>query len=247
MHRDYSAWLIVIPARLQSTRLPRKPLQDLGGVPLVVKVYQNLAPLLAEGAQALVATDADEVLAACREHAVPATRTAATHESGTDRCAEAAQTSTRPYVLNVQGDEPFVSVKDLAALMTAVETRPEIDLGTLAYSCEDPELANDANAVKAVRGQDGRAIYFSRASVPYDRDARRGLLPFWLHLGIYALRRERLAAFVRLPPSPLEKLEKLEQLRVVEQGWRIHLEPATTFSRGIDTPEDLEAARARIR
>lgn len=247
MRRDYSAWLIVIPARLQSTRLPAKPLQELGGVPLVVKVYQNLAPLLEDGAEALVATDDEAVLAVCRTHGVPAALTAVTHESGTDRCAEAAATSQRPFVLNVQGDEPFVSVKDLAALMTAVETRPEIDLGTLAYACADPDLAGDPNAVKAVRAGDGRALYFSRASVPYDRDARRVGLPFWLHLGIYALRRERLQAFVRLPPSPLEKLEKLEQLRVVEQGWRIHLEQATTFSRGIDTPEDLEAARARLR
>ena len=247
MQHDESGWLIVIPARLKSTRLPLKPLQMLGDLPLIVRVYQNLAPLLAHGIDAIVATDSEEVLTTCQRHFVPATLTDTTHESGTDRCAEAASRSSHRYVLNVQGDEPFIRVDDLAVLMATLETRPEIDIGTLAYRCHDLDLLKDPNAVKAVRSQDGRALYFSRASLPYDRDAGRGQLPFWLHLGIYAFRRQRLLDFVKLAPSPLERLEKLEQLRALEHGWRIQLEVATEFSRGIDTPEDLEAARAKLR
>lgn len=246
MQPDESGWLIIIPARLHSTRLPRKPLQLLGDIPLVVRVYQNLSPLLARGAKAIVATDSEEVIRACREHKVPTSLTAPTHESGTDRCAEVARQASQPFVLNVQGDEPFVSVKDLAALMAKVQARREIDLGTLAYRCNDQRLGNDPNAVKAVRAYNGRALYFSRSPVPYDRDAGHVQIPFWLHLGIYAFRKERLLDFVTLPPSPLERLEKLEQLRAIEQGWHIELEPASEFSRGIDTPEDLEAARAKI-
>lgn len=241
---NVSPWLIVIPARLHSTRLPHKPLQNLGGIPLVVRVYQNLLPLVHNDTVAIVATDAEEVVKVCRTYQIPVRLTSTKHESGTDRCAEVAGDFPHPYVLNVQGDEPFVNIDDLRALMHSVEADPRIDLGTLAYICNDAKLADDPNAVKAVRAQDGRAIYFSRASVPFDRDAGRGQQPFWLHMGIYALRRERLLEFVTLPPSPLERLEKLEQLRAIEQGWHIHLEPAQRFSRGIDTPEDLEAARA---
>lgn len=247
MATDVSPWLIVIPARLQSTRLPHKPLQDLGGLPLIVRVYQNLLPLVHDGAMVVVATDAEAVAKVCRAQHIPVQLTAVGHESGTDRCAEVASAHPHPLVLNVQGDEPFVSLDDLRALMRAVAANPRIDLGTLAYACDEAKLADDPNAVKAVRALDQRALYFSRASVPFDREAGRGQRPFWLHLGIYALRRERLLEFVQLPPSSLERLEKLEQLRAIEHGWHVHLEPAQHFARGIDTPQDLEAARALVK
>jgi 3-deoxy-manno-octulosonate cytidylyltransferase (CMP-KDO synthetase) len=135
-------------------------------------------------------------------------------------------------------------------LARALSERADADLATLVYEASDPKLAADPNAVKAVRDKDGFALYFSRAPIPYDRSAKeRAYLPqaFWHHMGIYAYRRERLQAFVRLGPSRLEQTEKLEQLRALENGWRIHLAVAQTYSSGIDTPADLEAARELIR
>lgn len=247
---DLSDWLIVVPARLGSERLPRKPLADLGGRPLVVRVAENLAPLTRRGATLVVATDAPAVLEICTQHGVRAMLTRATHASGTDRCAEAASAFPHSYVLNVQGDEPFVAVADLEALTRSMVAKPEADMGTLVYRSTDPAVAADPNAVKAVRTQSGWALYFSRASLPYDRSATaRGHRPeaFWQHLGVYAFRREKLADFVRLGPSPLELTEKLEQLRALEAGWRLWTEEASTVARGIDTPEDLEMARARLK
>ena len=243
-------WLIVVPARLGSERLPRKPLADLGGRPLVVRVAENLRPLTAQGAALVVATDAAEVQEASARYGIKAVLTKPTHESGTDRCAEAAAGSAHRYVLNVQGDEPFVHVPDLEALMASMTARPEADMGTLVYRSTDPAVAGDPNAVKCVRTTAGWALYFSRASLPYDRQARaRDHRPaeFWHHLGVYAFRREKLCEIVALGPSILERTEKLEQLRALEAGWRLWTQPASAFARGIDTPEDLEAARARLK
>lgn len=242
-------WLVVIPARLGSERLPRKPLADLAGKPLIVRVAENLAALKAAGASLLVATDADEVMAACRSQGIPAAMTAAHHVSGTDRCAEAAAKHSHPFILNVQGDEPFVSVEALNSLMEAMVQRQDADMGTLVVPSTDLSIAADPNVVKAVRAHTGFALYFSRAPLPYDRTKHAGgNLPrhFYQHLGVYAFRRERLKDFVALGPSPLELTEKLEQLRALEAGWRLWLEPTPHGARGIDTPEDLEAARARL-
>jgi 3-deoxy-manno-octulosonate cytidylyltransferase (CMP-KDO synthetase) len=176
--------------------------------------------------------------------------TAASHVSGTDRCAEAASGTRQPFVLNVQGDEPFVSTEALRQLMQTMMIRADADMGTLVASSHDPALAADPNAVKAVRAHTGFGLYFSRAALPYERTPHQGgNLPrqFWHHLGVYAFRRQRLEEFVALGPSPLELTEKLEQLRALEAGWRIWLEPTTHVARGIDTPQDLEAARARFR
>lgn len=246
---ELSGWLIAIPARLASERLPRKPLADLGGLPMIVRVFRNLAPLAARGATIIVAADSGEVLKACAAAGVRAELTDPGHQSGTDRTAEvAARHPHYPYVLNVQGDEPFIDCDDLMTLIKDMKDRPEADLGTLTFQSQDQELAADPNAVKAVRAADGHALYFSRAPLPYTRGTRQGLPPtFWHHLGIYAFRRDRLLAFVALGPSALEMAEKLEQLRALEHGWRIHLAVAKRFSRGIDTPADLEAARARFR
>jgi len=243
------AWLVVVPARLKSERLPEKPLQDLGGVPLIVRVVRNLAPLEALGARVIVATDAEKIVAACTSHRVRAVMTNPAHQSGTDRCAEACMSlRNRPFVMNVQGDEPFVSTKDLERLAVAMEKQPEADIGTLVYENRDAAIAADPNVVKAVRRADGFAAYFSRAALPYQRDAKPPLpTVFWQHIGIYAFRRDKLLAFGKLPPSPWEQSEKLEQLRALEHGWRIWLEPATHLSRGIDTPADIEAARAKIK
>lgn len=241
-------WLVVVPARLASTRLPEKPLADLGGRPMIVRSVENLAPLARRGAQVVVATDSKAVKTAVEAHGFTALMTREDHQSGTDRCWEIAAGAVQPFVLNVQGDEPFANINDLTALMTALEKDPAADLGTLVFHCRDQALAKDPNVVKAVRSTSGTALYFSRSAVPYWRDnaATNGLPEsFWQHLGVYAFRREKLQAFVALPQSPLELAEKLEQLRALDHGWRILLAEAKTFSRGIDTPHDLEAARAR--
>ncbi len=253
MSQGLAAWLIVVPARLGAKRLPRKPLADLGGRPLVVRVAQNLAPLAAAGARLVVATDAEKVREACAAYGVEARLTREDHPSGTDRCWEAAEAEAgppRPFVMNVQGDEPFAPVEDLRRLAQAMAADAEADMGTLVYAATDPALARDPNTVKCVVSRGGHALYFSRAPLPYDRDAAdRAHLPqaFWQHLGVYAFRRERLRDFVALAPSPLELTEKLEQLRALEAGWKILAVPAQSAARGIDTPEDLEEARARFR
>ncbi len=243
------SWLVVVPARLASERLPRKPLADLGGKPLIVRTCENLAPLSRAGARIVVATDSKEVEDVCGGAGIACERTRADHPSGTDRCWEVASRAPEPLIMNVQGDEPFAATADLLRLAQAFAAKPEADIGTLVFSATDQALAADPNAVKAVRTADGWALYFTRAPIPYDRDAKsRGHLPqrFWLHMGIYTFRRPRLEAFVALPPSPLERTEKLEQLRALESGWRILLQEARAYSRGIDTPDDLEAARARF-
>jgi 3-deoxy-manno-octulosonate cytidylyltransferase (CMP-KDO synthetase) len=249
MEASMRNWLVVVPARLASQRLAEKPLQDLGGKPLIVRVHENLEPLRRLGAQTVVATDAHVVMAACQKVNVPCVMTSEAHESGTDRCNEAAQGTSQPYVMNVQGDEPFVSTEDLVRLARGLENKAEAGMATLVFAQKDPAMARDPNVVKAVRSAEGYALYFSRAPIPYVREARdQGHLPlpFWQHLGIYAFRRDALQAFCDLKPTFLERTEKLEQLRALENGWKILLEPAAHMSRGIDTPEDLEAARARF-
>jgi 3-deoxy-manno-octulosonate cytidylyltransferase (CMP-KDO synthetase) len=245
-----ASWLVVVPARLGSERLPKKPLVDLGGLPLIVRVARNLAPLAAAGARVVVAADDESIVSACRAHGVEAVMTRADHPSGTDRCAEVAarEQEGRPYVLNVQGDEPTVDTVDLMSLMAKMESAASgADMGTLVFAETDAKAALDPNAVKCVVSDAGFALYFSRAALPYDRARGGPSAKWWLHLGVYAFRRERLAAFVKLAPSTLETLEKLEQLRALENGWRILAHPARTRTRGIDTPEDLEAARARLK
>ena len=251
MSHRLSRWLIVVPARLKSERLPLKPLQDLGGKPLVVRVAENLQPLVHEGAHLILAIDSPEVERTLKIHGFNGIMTDPNLMSGTDRCAAAVTQygQSAAFVLNVQGDEPFVNTEDLVSLCLAMEKRPDLDMGTLVYRSSDADLFHDPNAVKALRGTDGTALYFSRSPVPYARSAperKHQPAAHWHHLGVYAFRRERLHAFVNLPPSELEQTEKLEQLRALEAGWKIYLQPALAFARGIDTPEDLEVARSRI-
>jgi 3-deoxy-manno-octulosonate cytidylyltransferase (CMP-KDO synthetase) len=240
-------WLVVVPARLASQRLPEKPLADLGGKPLVVRTVENLAPLARAGAAIVVATDAKKVADACKSAGLAVEMTRAEHPSGTDRCWEVASRHPQQLIMNVQGDEPFAATDDLLSLAAEFAGRKDAAIGTLVFKATDRDLAQDPNAVKAVGTTDGWALYFSRASIPYDREAGHHLpAAFWHHMGVYAFRRAQLEAFVKLPPSPLEQTEKLEQLRALENGWRILLHPARAYSRGIYTPHDLEAARARF-
>lgn len=241
---DWTPWLIVIPARLKATRLPRKPLVDLGGKPLIVRVFERLAPLQSKGAEIVVATDDQEVVDACALYHVPTAMTRADHKSGTDRCAELALTRSQPYVLNVQGDEPFVELSDLSALALKM-TREQARMGTLIHRNVHLAEYQNPNCVKALIDQEGRALYFSRAGIPYFRPPAEFDF-FWQHVGVYAFQRQTLFDFCRLPPHRLEEVESLEQLRALGHGIPIVTAEAQHASLGIDTPQDLEAARARF-
>lgn len=240
-------WLIIAPARMESQRLPNKPLADLAGKPMIVRVVENLAPLAAKGAAIIVATDDPRVAAACNHAGINARMTRKDHQSGTDRCAEVAAGEKAAYILNVQGDEPFVSTDDLLGLMRAMESAETTAMGTMFFENTNQEMAASPNVVKTLRNAKGHAIHFSRLPLPYVRDNAEGHhLPssFLQHIGVYAFRRQAMLDFVSLPVSSLEQMEKLEQLRAIEQGWPVLLHAAKSASRGIDTNEDLEAARA---
>jgi 3-deoxy-manno-octulosonate cytidylyltransferase (CMP-KDO synthetase) len=243
---DLNDWLIVIPARLASARLHQKPLQDLGGKPLIVRVYENLQSLKSFGAEIIVGADHELTQKACLTHGVPCIMTKSSHLSGTDRCAEvAANHPSKRYILNVQGDEPFVDVNDLRDLMELmIKRNPK--MATLGFSSSDWDAYHDPNVVKIALDRDNRAIYFSRSPIPFDRDAHQSSsrsVHFAQHVGVYAFSRDSLVEFCRLEPSSLELLEKLEQLRAISAGWNILVASARSKSRGIDTQEDLDHAR----
>ena len=248
-------FVVAIPARFASTRLPGKPLQLLGGAPLVSHVVRRA--LAAGAAQVWVATDDDRIAAALSGLPVQVAMTRADHASGTDRLAECAAIAgwgDDTIVVNLQGDEPFApadGIRTVAALVASSGA----PMSTLAAPIGDIGTLLDPNAVKLVRAVSGDALYFSRAPVPWPRDAfaqARDALPAghaWLrHIGIYGYRAGFLRAFAAMPPTALERLEALEQLRVLENGHRIAVELAPSpFPPGIDTPEDLERAEALLR
>lgn len=241
---NYKNWLIVVPARLCSSRLPRKPLQDLAGKPLVIRVAENLEPLRKAGAELIVAIDDQEVAEVLSKAGISYKLTRTDHASGTDRCWEIAAKYEHPFILNVQGDEPFIDTNDLSLLMSSLEQHRSADIATLVYSNSNTRQLDDPNIVKAIRTKDGFALYFTRSPAPYHRDGKA--LSFWQHLGVYAFRREALQHFCRFDQSPLEKIERLEQLRALENHMKIFLTEAKVMTHGIDTLEDLDAARARF-
>ncbi|MGE0173030.1 MAG: 3-deoxy-manno-octulosonate cytidylyltransferase [Oligoflexales bacterium] len=243
---DWKNWLIVIPARLGSTRLANKPLVDLCGKPLIVRVYERIKTMESAGGKVIVATDHVMVEKACKDHRVPVAMTSPLHPSGSDRVKEVAEHFDRPFVLNVQGDEPFVSVADLDALRSGLELSKQPEMATLCHESEDPEDYSNPNVVKVVATQGREALYFSRAAIPHYRNAS-GSRKFLKHLGVYAFERSTLFKFCALPPGLLETKESLEQLRALENGIKILLVQASRPGIGIDTPEDLERARANFR
>jgi 3-deoxy-manno-octulosonate cytidylyltransferase (CMP-KDO synthetase) len=243
---NWDKWLIIIPARFASTRLPEKPLADLLGKPLIVRVYERIRPLADHGAEVIIATDHQKIFDVCHEAGIQVQMTRLDHQSGTDRCAEVAASTDKPFILNVQGDEPFVSLADLQRLMGFMESESGSAIATLGYRNSSNEDFANPNIVKAVRGDNQRALYFSRSPIPYYRDQTAAGKSFIQHLGVYAYRREVLFQFCRLAPSVLEQTERLEQLRALEAGIAIHLIDAGEPTIGIDTPEDLERARQRL-
>jgi len=234
--------LVLIPARMAATRLPGKPLLDIGGMPMIVHVLRR-----AESAgigRVAVATDTAEIAAAVRSHGGEAVMTRPDHPSGSDRIFEAAQIldaeGKAEIVVNLQGDFPTISPDNIRDVLPPLDD-PAVDIATLAAEIHDEEEALNPNVVKAVGSPIGgrrlRALYFTRATAP------TGDGPRYHHIGLYAYRRAALARFVALPPSPLEKQEKLEQLRALEAGMRIDVTIVDTVPRGVDTPADLETAR----
>ena len=211
MIKELEQWLCVIPARLASTRLTEKALADLGGKPMVVRVYERTQKLRDLGAEVVVATDSDRILDVCRKEGVPAILTKSSHQSGSDRCHEVAAKSDRSLILNIQGDEPFVDISDLLKLTEMMMRRPFIGMGTIAVEMQDESLFLDPNTVKVVVSNDQRALYFSRAAIPYCKPGSRNLAgqgstadsfpPFLAHVGVYAFRRDALSDFVKLPKS----------------------------------------------
>ena len=232
----------VIPARLQSTRLPRKVLREIAGRPLIVRVYEA-AKRSRDLAEVLVATDAQEVVDACARFRVPTVMTSPDHPSGTDRVWEVAQTRAADVYVNIQGDEPLITPSHIARLVAPFRDRPDTQVSTLKIRLL-PEEADNPNVNKVVSAADGRALYFSKYPIPYDRDGR-GVVRF-KHVGLYAYRRAALEAFHRLPPSPLEQTEKLEQLRFLEHGIPIVVVEPDEPTIGVDTEADLRAVEAHF-
>ncbi len=224
----------IIPARLASTRLPRKMLREIAAKPLVGWVYEAVrsSSLLAE---VIVATDSSEILETCRRHGWNAQLTASSHRSGTERVHEISNSLSADVYLNIQGDEPLVRPEQIATLI-GVMNDPNVQVGTVKTPCSTEEISNP-NAVKVVTAPDGKALYFSRATIPFDRD--RTHPHYYKHLGLYAYRKPALDRFVSWPESGLEKTERLEQLRFLENGISIHVAETPFDSIGVDTEEDL--------
>jgi 3-deoxy-manno-octulosonate cytidylyltransferase (CMP-KDO synthetase) len=237
----------VIPARLGSTRMARKVLRPIAGRPMVEWVWRAAS---ASGLMdpVVVATDADEVAEACRARAIPVVMTSPSCASGSDRVREVAGQIDADIYVNIQGDEPTLTPDFFPPLLDLFR-RPEVEVSTLAVRCSPEEFTNP-NAVKVVAALDGRALYFSRATIPFDRDPSRdspGFAGYRKHLGIYAYRKAALERFAALPPSPLEKLERLEQLRLLENGIAIYVADAPRDTIGVDTEEDLSRAEAMLK
>ncbi|NRA64613.1 MAG: 3-deoxy-manno-octulosonate cytidylyltransferase [Pseudobacteriovorax sp.] len=236
---NWNQWLVVIPARLASTRLPNKPLQDLCGKPLIVRVFERISPLVKQGATVLVATDEPSVQTACEDHGVPVAMTSKTHPSGTDRVFEVSNRHDTKFVLNVQGDEPFVNLSTLESLARRMVASKNSEMGTVVYRNTNPKDFVDPNIVKTIISQEN-AQYFSRSPIPYHRDQEFSF--FWQHIGIYAFTKKALKEFCNHPPHPWELLEKLEQLRALGNGIGILTVETHEVTIGIDTPQDLEDA-----
>jgi len=226
--------IAVIPARLASTRLPRKMLREIAGQPLLAHVYRSVrsSPLLQD---VVIATDSEEILKVCQKNGWQARMTSADHQSGTERVHEIANLVAADVYLNIQGDEPLTRPEHVKSLLDVMRN-PAVQVSTLKTPAPAADVKNP-NAVKVVTDVSGRALYFSRATVPYDRDGMRPL--YFKHLGIYAYRKAALDRFFQLPESPLERSERLEQLRFLENGIPIHVGETPFDTIGVDTEDDL--------
>ena len=237
-------FMAIIPARYASTRFPGKPLAVLGGKTVIQRVYEQVSSVLSE---VYVATDDQRIYDCVEGFGGKAVMTREDHKSGTDRIEEAVEKigTDADVIINVQGDEPFIQPSQVETLMHLFDA-PETQIGTLGKLFESMESVENPNSPKIVTDNRGFALYFSRSVIPYIRGIERndwfGQYPFLKHLGIYAYRREVLAEVTRLPQSSLEKAESLEQLRWLQNGYRIRVGLTDVETIGIDTPEDLQRA-----
>ena len=242
-----SGFAALIPARFASTRFPGKPLADLAGKPMVVRVCERARE--SGAAPVCVATDDKRIADAVRAHGFEARMTRADHASGTDRIAEAAAQlglAENAIVVNVQGDEPLIAPQLIAGVAAALAARPEASVATACHPIHDPAEFANPNVVKVVRAASGDALYFSRAGIPFPRDG--GTPAAERHIGIYAYRVAFLRRYAGLTPAPLETTEQLEQLRVLWHGHRIAVVQAEgAMAPGVDTPADLEAVLKLLR
>ncbi len=243
---------VLVPARMASTRLPGKPLADIGGLPMIVRVARNAARSAAQ--RVVVAADDPHIVAACTEHGVEAMLTRADHATGSDRLAEACTLlglDGADLVVNVQGDEPLLDPRMIDDCAVLLAQHPDCVMSTAAHAIDDTAEYDNPNVVKVVLDAAGRALYFSRAPIPWWRDARASgsaALPAAAplrHIGLYAYQAGFLRRFPQLAISPLEQIEALEQLRVLWHGERIVVHVSESRpGPGVDTPEDLERVRA---
>jgi len=247
------SFYVVVPARYASTRLPGKPLADIAGKPMVVRVAERCQQ--SEAGQVYVATD-DSRIAAALDGQVPVVMTREDHPSGTDRLQEVAATlglADDDIIVNVQGDEPLIPPSVINQVAANLAANPSCQMATLCEPIDDADSLFNPNVVKVVFDDQGRALYFSRAPIPWHldgfaeggRDIRDG--QWWRHIGIYAYRVSFLHQYVQWPPAQLEQLESLEQLRALANGVAIHVAPATeVVPGGVDTPADLDRLRKQL-
>jgi 3-deoxy-manno-octulosonate cytidylyltransferase (CMP-KDO synthetase) len=233
--------MIIIPARIGSSRFPNKVLADIGGLPMVIRTAQAVASI----DRVAIATDSQEVIDIAQHYGIDAIMTSSTHNSGTDRIFEAVQKlklSDNEVIINVQGDEPFIEKEVVQAVFDLTQSNrnnPFIIMNSCYKLITNPE-ADDPNIVKLVTTEHDIALYFSRAKIPYPRDHHFN--EYKGHIGIYGFTKKSLETFCTLTPAPLEDIEKLEQLRALYYGYKIAMVKVETQSFGIDTPDDLEKA-----
>jgi 3-deoxy-manno-octulosonate cytidylyltransferase (CMP-KDO synthetase) len=233
----------IVPARLASTRLARKVLREIAGQPMIARVYEaaKKSPLLED---VIIATDSDEVMQFAQARGWKAQMTSDRHRSGTDRVYEVAQRVAADVYVNIQGDEPLARPEHLDALLRPMQD-PKVMVSTIKTLCP-PQDVDNPNAVKVVTGLDGRALYFSRSTIPFDRD-RTGNVRYFKHLGFYAYRWAALERFCNLPESKLEAAERLEQLRFLDNGIDIYVAETPFNTVGVDTEEDLRRVEEMVR
>ena len=246
-------FIVVIPARLASTRLPRKPLADIGGAPMIVRVAQQAQK--SQAARVIVATDSDEVLLVCQQYHIDALKTRPTHLTGTDRLSEVVDILQLPddaMLVNVQGDEPFIPPELINLVAKALQDSPSAAIATVGVALSHEADIQNPNIVKIVYNHLEEALYFSRAPIPFLRDpgsavnpAQR-LVPCLRHIGLYAYQSHFLRAFTSLSPAPIELAESLEQLRALWYGYKIQIVTSHEAPpAGVDTPEDLYRAQQK--
>ncbi|HWG40225.1 MAG TPA: 3-deoxy-manno-octulosonate cytidylyltransferase [Candidatus Acidoferrales bacterium] len=235
--------IAIIPARLASTRLPRKVLREISGQPMIARVYEaaKQSPLLQD---VIIATDSEEVMQFAQARGWKAQITSDKHRSGTDRVYEVAQRIAADVYVNIQGDEPLARSEHLDALLKPMQDA-RVMVSTIKTPCP-PQDVDNPNAVKVVTDLNGRALYFSRSTIPFDRD-KTGVVTYFKHLGFYAYRREALDKFCNLPESKLEAAERLEQLRFLDNGIDIYVAETPFNTVGVDTEEDLRRVEEMVR